>query len=147
MANKTVVSEIDPIKFIETLENDEKRKGSLVLIKYLKDTLGWEPKLWGKDMIGFGRYQYHYKSGRSGEHFIIGFSPKEKQFSFYTPLYVEGHESLVKRIGITNHGKACLYFKNTDTIKFDALTEFIQLGIEFLEKQDGFEILNDTREE
>ena len=144
MTNKTVVSKMDPIEFIKTLENDEKREDSLALIEYLEDTFRWEAKLWGKDMIGFGRYHYRYKSGRSGEHFIIGFSPKEKQFSFYTPLYIEGHEALIKKIGITNHGKACLYFKNTDGINFDALTEFIQLGIEFLQNQDGFEIIDDN---
>lgn len=147
MAKMTEVSKIDPIKFIDTLENDEKRQDSLVIIEYLVDTFGLEPKIWGEDTIAFGKYHYEYKSGRSGEFFIFGFSPKKKQFSFYTPLYVEGHESLVKKIGIKKHGKSCLYFDSIRPINFDALKEFIDLGIKFIEDQEGYEILNDTGEE
>lgn len=147
MGKMTEVSKIDPMEFVDTLENDQKRQDSLELIKYLVDTFGWEPKIWGDDTIAFGKYHYEYKSGRSGEFFIFGFSPKKKQFSFYSPLYVEGHESLVKKIGIKNHGKSCLYFDSIQSINFDALKEFIELGLKFIENQEGYEILNNPGEE
>jgi hypothetical protein len=147
MNKMTDNSKINPTDFVKTLENDEKRKESLELIKYLVDTFGWEPKIWSEDTIAFGKYHYEYKSGRSGEFFIFGFAPREKKFSFYTPLYVEGHESLVKKIGIKKHGKSCLYFDSIHTINFDALKEFIELGIKFIENQEGYEILNDPGEE
>ncbi len=91
MANKTVISKKDPIEFIKNLDDSSQKKDSIQLIEFLKDLTGWQPMLWGKNMIGFGKYHYEYKSGRSGESFVVGFSPRKNKFSFYTTLYLDGY--------------------------------------------------------
>lgn len=43
----------------------------------MQNYTGFEPKMWGDSIIGFG--QYHYKSERSrqeGDWFLVGFSPR-----------------------------------------------------------------------
>lgn len=47
----------------------------------MQSVSGFEPKMWGDSIIGFG--QYHYKSERSsqeGDWPLIGFSPRKRPF-------------------------------------------------------------------
>lgn len=139
--NKTKISDNDPLFFINNIK-DEKIKGdSLKLINFLKNITQWEPKIWGGNIIGFGKYHYHYKSGREGEFFIVGFSPKKKKFSFYTTLYLDKYEDLLKAIGIKDHGKACIYFKDIDLIDLNELEKLINISIDKLKENEIFEIL------
>ena len=42
---------------------DKKRKDSFELLKLMQGFTGYEPKMWGGSIIGFG--SYHYKSERA----------------------------------------------------------------------------------
>jgi len=44
-------------------DSEQKRKDSFELLKLMQDFTGFDPKMWGASMIGFG--YYHYKSERS----------------------------------------------------------------------------------
>ena len=37
----------------------------------------------GSSIIGFGSYHYKYESGREGEIFLTGFSPRKQSLSLY----------------------------------------------------------------
>ncbi len=66
----------------------------------MREIAGFEPKMWGPTMIGFG--SYHYKSERSrqeGDWFLVGFSPRKAAISLYVYTGTEEHEYLVKRPG------------------------------------------------
>ena len=59
-------------------DTEQKRKDSFELLKLMQDFTGYEPKMWGPSMIGFG--SYHYKSERSrqeGDWPLVGFSPRK----------------------------------------------------------------------
>jgi len=141
MSNKTVMTDNDPLEFIENLEDDSKKADSIKLIEFLKDVTSWEPKMWGKSIIGFGQYHYHYKSGREGDILVVGFSPREKQFSFYTPMYLENYAEILSKIGKHSHGKSCLYFKNLEAINIKVLEDLVLMSIKDLKKQEGFKIV------
>lgn len=93
---------------------------------------GWEPRLWGPSMVGFGRYAYRYDSGHSGESLATGFSPRKAELSLYIlPGY--GHfGSILARPGPHRLGKACLYVKRLDAVDEAVLGELIRAGVEDL---------------
>jgi len=34
--------------------------------------------MWGNSIVGFGSYHYRYESGREGDFFLYGFSPRKQ---------------------------------------------------------------------
>jgi len=61
---KTQKTEANVQDFINVFaDSDQKRKDSFELLDFMKEITGFEPKMWGASMIGFG--SYHYKSERS----------------------------------------------------------------------------------
>jgi hypothetical protein len=64
MELKTKQTTADVIGFINSFaETEQKPRDSLELLNLMKDWTGFEPKIWGPSIIGFG--SYHYKSDRS----------------------------------------------------------------------------------
>lgn len=141
MANKTKITNTDPMNFINKIEDECKRADSIKLIELLKSITSWEPKMWGKGIIGFGQYHYHYKSGREGDFFVVGFSPRKKEISFYIPVYLENFNELLRKIGKHSHGKSCLYFKSLEEINLNILEKLVRESIKDLKQREGFEIL------
>jgi hypothetical protein len=80
--NKTKVTEIEVVDFINSfVDSEEKKQDSLQLIELMQKWSGFEPKMWGPTIIGFGSYHYKYATGREGDCLLIGFSPRKKEFS------------------------------------------------------------------
>ncbi len=46
-------------------DTEQKKKDSFEILKLMQEVTGFEPKMWGSSIIGFG--QYHYKSERSSQ--------------------------------------------------------------------------------
>jgi len=38
---------------------------------------------WGDSIVGFGTYHYKYASGREGDWFVTGFSPRKQNLTIY----------------------------------------------------------------
>jgi hypothetical protein len=76
--NKTTYSNDDVVAFINAyVENEQKKSDSFQLLKLLQDWSGFEPRMWGPTIIGFGNYHYKYASGHEGDAPILGFSPEK----------------------------------------------------------------------
>jgi hypothetical protein len=74
-ANKTTQT-VQPVEnFINSVEDEQKRRDSWDMIALMKKITGREPKMWGSSLVGFGNYHYKYASGREGDFFLTGFSP------------------------------------------------------------------------
>jgi len=61
----------------------------------MQDFTGFEPKMWGPSIIGFG--SYHNKSERStqeGDWPLVGFSPRKAAISLYVYTGSEEHAHL-----------------------------------------------------
>lgn len=115
-------------------DSEQKRKDSFELLKLMQDFTGYEPKMWGTSIIGFG--MYHYKSDRSsqeGDWPLIGFSPRKAAISLYVYTGAKEHEYLLKDLGKFNMGKACIYIKRLSDINQDVLKELMRTTIEYLQ--------------
>jgi Domain of unknown function (DU1801) len=97
------------------------------LLAVFAEVTGWEPRLWGPSMVGFGRYEYRYDSGHSGESLVVGFSPRKPELSFYG--MIAGTEALLPKLGPHRAGKGCLYVKKLAAVDEGVLREMIRAGI------------------
>lgn len=105
-------------------------------MKIMQDETGFEPKMWGPTMIGFG--SYHYKSERStqeGDWFLVGFSPRKAAISLYVYSGCAVQEKLLQDLGKFKMGKACIYIKKLSNINEAVLRKMIRSTIELLKKK------------
>lgn len=115
--------------FLAGIESAERRAEAQRLLDIFGRVTGWEPRLWGASLVGFGRYAYRYDSGHSGESLATGFSPRKAEVSVYI---LPGHADfgpILSRLGPHRLGKSCLYLKRLDKVDEAALAELIMAGI------------------
>ncbi|MGC1632437.1 MAG: DUF1801 domain-containing protein [Gelidibacter sp.] len=115
---------------------DKKREDSFELLKIMQDFTGYEPKMWGPSIIGFG--QYHYKSERSkqeGDWPLVGFSPRKTAISLYVYSGCAGQEELLQDLGKFKMGKGCIYVKKLEEINVETLKKLMKSTIDFLQSK------------
>lgn len=123
---KTKVNDADVNDFINSVDNEQRKKDGFTLLKIFTKITGEKPKMWGSSIIGFG--QYHYKSERSsqeGDWMLTGFSPRKQALSLYLMLGFEQRADLLKRLGKHKIGKGCLYINKLDDVDMDVLEQLI----------------------
>jgi hypothetical protein len=134
---KTKQTNADVKEFINTFaETEQRRNDSFELLKIMQDFTGYEPKMWGASIIGFG--SYHYKSERStqqGEWPLVGFSPRKAAISLYVFMGGKANEHLLADLGKFKMGKACIYVKKLSDINKEALERLMQGTIDFLQER------------
>ena len=123
--NKTVATDASVTEFIESVTDERKRVDSYELIELMRTITGHESKLWGSSLVGFDTYHYRYASGREGDFFITGFSPRKTALAIYIMPGFDGYSEQLQRLGPHKTGKSCLYVKNLDAIDRDVLEEII----------------------
>ena len=136
---KTKKSGADVNEFINSFaDTEQKRKDSFELLKLMREFTGFEPKMWGASMIGFG--QYHYKSEHSsqeGDWPLVGFSPRKAAISLYVYTGAPEHEHLLEGLGKFKKGAACIYVKKLSDIDQEALKKLMKTTIGFLQARHG----------
>ena len=136
--NKTTETEISVADFIDSyVENPQKKADSYQLLSLMKEWSGFEPKMWGPTIIGFGRYDYKYESGHSGTAPLIGFSPRKAEFSLYVYVNTDDSKELLKDLGKFKMGKACIYVKKLEDINIPVLKAMCQATIAWLHENYG----------
>jgi len=139
MANKTKPSDVDPREFIAGIEHDTRREDAETLLDLMGRVTGYEAKMWGPSMIGFGRYHYVYDTGREGDWMMVGFSPrKANQVIYLMPGYLDLDDQL-GRLGKHKIGKSCLYINKLADVELPVLEGMVQHAIDVLnENYDTF---------
>ncbi len=136
---KTKQTDADVLAFIqEFADTEQKRTDSIELLNLMREFTGFEPKMWGPTMIGFG--QYHYKSDRSsqqGDWPLVGFSPRKAAISLYVYTGHPDHEPLLANLGKFKMGKACIYIKKLSDIDQNELKKIMRASIDFLQAKYG----------
>lgn len=131
--NKTTYTDVNVIDFINSyVDNEQKKADSLRLIELMREWSGFEPKMWGPTIIGFGNYHYKYASGHEGEAPLIGFSPRKAEFSLYVFSPTEENKHLLNDLGKYKISKACIYIKKLSDINIAALKDLCDDSIKYL---------------
>lgn len=122
---KTKVNDASVKKFISSVKEKEKKKDSLVLLDLMKKVTKEEPKMWGSSIIGFGTFHYKGKSGREGDWFVTGFSPRKQNMTVYFCLGFKHLALPLKKLGKFKTSMGCLYFNKLSDIDIKVLKEML----------------------
>ena len=117
--NKTQPTNDSVNDLVAALPSD-KQDDARILVRMMEEVSGESPVLWGS-IVGFGKYQYTYASGREGEWMKIGFAPRKAQFSLYLSCDAADFADDLKELGEHSVGKGCIYIKRLDAINMDVL--------------------------
>ena len=129
--NKTIENKDSVPGYVTTIADEKKRKDFSEIITLVKKQTGFEPKMWGTAIVGFGSYHYKYESGREGDAPLVGFSPRKNEFALYIPNF-EKKEELLKEFGKHKTAKACVYIKKVEDINIEVLKKMVTNSIRFL---------------
>ena len=128
--NKTMENDLSVKAFLNGIENDIKRADCIQLSDIMKVTTGFEAKMWGTAIVGFGGYHYIYESGRTGDAPLAGFSPRKDAIVLYLASQFKDRDELLAKLGKHKTGKACVYVKKLSDINTAVLQELIKNSVE-----------------
>ena len=124
--NKTQPTAASVAEFLQALPKPQQREDSLALDALMRKVTGYEPTLWGK-IVGYGRFDYRYPTGRSGKWFGLGFAPRATELSIYLSLGggEEPLSEILARLGKYKMGAGCLYLKRLSDVDLTVLAELL----------------------
>jgi len=130
---KTKPTDVTVEAFLDAVEHPTRRADGIALDQLFREVTGWTPQMWGPTIVGYGSYDYVYKSGHSGTSLATGFSPRKASLSLYIMPGYADFGDILGRLGKHKHGKACLYINKLADVDVDVLRELIQAGLKRLE--------------
>lgn len=125
-ANKTVPTGVAVKDFLAGLESEEKRQDSEMLVEMMSRISGQGAVMWGSSIVGFGRQEYVYDSGRRGEMGQLGFSPRKQSLTIYFQEGFDRYGELLGRLGKHTTSVSCLYVKRLADIDLGVLEEMVR---------------------
>lgn len=123
--NKTTQTDSNVTEFINNVENEVRRNDSFKLIEFYRSLTGFEPKMWGPSIIGFGTYHYKYASGHEGDAPLAAFSPRKDSLVLYFNPEFEDREKLLAQLGKHKSSKACVYAKKLEDLDMEVLEKMV----------------------
>ena len=129
---KTQPTKASVSEFVQSLPDASRRKDCKTLIRMMKKVTRAQPKMWGPSIVGFGDYRYKYESGREGDWFRAGFSPRKNALTLYVMSGVPKHAELMSKLGKHKTGKGCLYIKQLADVDMRVLEQLIERSVKSL---------------
>ncbi|WP_095588315.1 DUF1801 domain-containing protein [Actibacterium ureilyticum] len=130
--NKTAPTGQDAASYLDSVAPAHRRADALALDALFRRVTGFQPRMWGASIIGYGRYHYRYDSGREGDFLATGFAPRKANLVVYIlPGYTD-FSDILGRLGPHRRGKSCLYLTRLAPIDMDVLAELIRAGLDDL---------------
>jgi len=126
---KTKLNDASVVKFINSIKDESNRNDCFVIMKLMQKITKSEPKMWGSSIVGFGNYHYKYASGREGDWFLTGFSPRKQNLTLYIIAGFDHYDELMIKLGKYKTSKSCLYIKSLKDIDQKVLKEIITLSV------------------
>ena len=129
---KTKENDLSVDAFLVALEDSRKREDCRALVEILQEATGEGPRMWGDNIVGFGRYRYNYASGRTGEWPLVAFSPRKQNLTLYIMAGFDDYADLLGKLGKHTIGKACLYIKRLCDLDLAVLKRLVQASVEHM---------------
>ena len=127
--NQTTENDNSVTDFVNSIPYAQKRADTFSLVELYHQASGFEPKMWGPAIIGFGSYHYRYESGREGDAPLAGFSPRKNAITLYFEASFEGRDTLLARLGKFTTSKVCVYVKRLSDIDTNVLLQLIKASM------------------
>lgn len=121
---KTKVTRVAPEDFLATL-SAKRRDDGQALLTLFGDATGAQPVMWGPSMIGYGQSHYAYASGREGDTFHVGFSPRQANLALYGLQGAPRSQALLAKLGKHKIGAGCVWVNQLRDIDLEVLRELV----------------------
>ncbi|MXY58590.1 MAG: DUF1801 domain-containing protein [Gammaproteobacteria bacterium] len=118
--------------FIDAVDDEHRRADCRVVARLMAEITGAGGVMWGSSIVGFGSYHYRYASGREGDFFEAGFSPRKRALTIYVMAGFAEYEDLLARLGKHSTGKSCLYVKRLADVDLAVLREMLTRSVAFI---------------
>lgn len=122
-------AESDADALLKAVVPERRRQDAVALDALFQDVTGWRPVVWPSGILGHGRYDYRYDSGRTGTSLATGFAPRKANMVLYIMPGYADFEDILARLGPHRKGKACLYLGALSKVELAALRGLIRAGL------------------
>jgi hypothetical protein len=129
---KTQKNDVSVASFLDSIEDEQKRKDSITVHKLMEEITGEKGFMWGTSIAGYGTYHYKYASGREGDWMATGFSPRKNALTLYIMSGFSRCDFLMQKLGKFKTGKSCLYVKKLEDIDLEVLKELITESVKYI---------------
>lgn len=126
---KTKVTRASVDKFLKSVKDEQVRADCYKILDIMQKATRSEPKMWGTSIVGFGSYHYKGASGREGDWFLTGFSPRKQNLTLYLMAGFDDQQDLLSKLGKYSTGKGCLYIKKLEDVNPKALKELVSRSV------------------
>ena len=134
---KTKQTDESVTEFLNGVPDEKKRQDSFAILELMTEVTGAEPRMWGDSIVGFGSYHYRYASGREGDWFVTGFSPRKQNLTLYIMAGFDNYDQLLQNLGKHKTGKSCLYIKRLEDVDLDTLRELVSQSVQHMNETNA----------
>lgn len=133
---KTQKNDASVVAFLNSIENEKKRKDAFAIHELMMEVSGEEAAMWGDSIVGYGSYHYKYKTGREGDWMLTGFSPRKQNFSLYIMSGFKRFEDLLSKLGKHKSSVSCIYINKLADIDLDVLREMVKESVDYMSTKE-----------
>ena len=116
-------------KFLKGVKDEQTCADCYQIVEIMKKATKAEPKMWGTSIIGFGDYHDKYASGRVGDWFVTGLSPRKQNITLYFTSGLKDSAELLTKLGKHKVGGGCLYLKKLADVDIKVLNKLITASV------------------
>ena len=113
---KTKPTKVSVSGFLNKIPDRQRRADAIAVADMMKAVTKKEPKMWGTSIVGFGDYHYKYASGREGDWFAMGVSPRKDSLTVYICRGFHEYPELMEKLGKYKTGMSCLYIRKLSDV-------------------------------
>lgn len=110
--------------YLDTIEDEARRKDAKALLKLYKEVTGHKPVMWGSAIVGFDSYQL-----KSGTWPLAAFAVRKNDLTLYVGATRQAER--LKALGKHKVGGGCLYVKRLSDVDLRVLREVIADGFAY----------------
>jgi len=122
--------------FLKGIKDERRRADANAVAAMMGEVTGEKPAMWGDSIVGYGSYHYRYESGREGDWFLTGFSPRKSSLSLYLMSGFTGYDDLLARLGKHKTGKSCLYLNKLADVDAAVLRRLIEKPVAHVKRRE-----------
>ena len=121
-------------EFLNGLKDEQVREDCWTIATVMEQAAKAKPRMWGKNIVGFGSCTYRYADGRAMDWMLIAFSPRKGYIAVYTYPELKDRKQLIAKLGRCSAGVSCVNIKKLSDIHLPTLRKLVQSSVAGMRK-------------
>jgi hypothetical protein len=136
--NKTKPTGASVDDYIASRAREQQYDDCRELMTLLRRVTRQPAKMWGPSIIGYGRYRYTGKSGRTGEAPLAAFAIRGRDLVMYLLGDGAKQKTLLSRLGKHKMIGVCLHIKRLSALDSSVLEKLVTNSIAEVKRRHGW---------